>query len=80
MLPFLKQKPVAGIIIAKRKPDGQNELEGDDSAPLEACASDLIQAIHAKDAKAAAEAFKAAFEILEASPHEESPHLEDEEE
>jgi hypothetical protein len=83
MLPFLKPKSVAGLIISHRKPDGSNQadhMEGDENAALEACAEDLIRAIHAKDAKAAAEALKSAFEIADSMPHVEGEHIESKEE
>ena len=81
MLPFLKPKAVAGLIISHRKPDGSKEeshTEGNENEALEACAEDLIRAIHAKDAKSAAAAFKAAFEVCESYPHEEAEHSESE--
>lgn len=37
-----------------------------------ACAQDLINAVHAKDTKATAEALQSAFEILESQPHDEN--------
>ena len=49
-----------------REPDEHKE----DGSGIEACASDLIDAIHSKDVKAAAAAIKSAFEILENEPEE----------
>lgn len=74
MLPFLKPKQVAGIVIQKRKADGsqapaENPDQGDQA--LAACADDLIRAINAKDGKAAATALRAAFNVLQAEPQEE---------
>lgn len=83
MLPFLKSKPaqVAGIVVKIRKPDSDDqdakEPHKEDNG-LEACAHDLINAVHARDVKGVQEALKAAFEICESYPHEEGPH-EDEE-
>ena len=85
MLPFLKPKMVAGLIISKRKSDGapqESHSEGNENEGIEACAEALIRAMHAKDAKGVAAAFKDAFEILESEPHEEaseeaSPHTYD---
>lgn len=77
MLPFLKHKRTAGLIVTTRSPDGdKKELyqEGDEHAGLEACAEDIINAISNKDAKALASALKAAFEVCDAQPHEEGPH------
>lgn len=76
MLPFLRKKPVAGLIISKRNPDNpageeSNSVENED-ADLEACAQDLISAVHNKDAAAAARAIRYAFECLESKPNEEN--------
>lgn len=81
MLPFLKPKTVAGVIVSKRKPDGGQETS--DETPgldggLQAAAQDLIDAVHAKDAERTASAIRAAFEILDAEPHVEGPHLSEE--
>lgn len=81
MLPFLKHKPVAGLIIKKRQPDeptSEPEMSNDD-AGLEAAANDLIKAVHSQDIKAVSAALKAAFELLDAMPHKEGPHIESEE-
>lgn len=75
MLPFLKKKDgfaSSSVINIDRKPDEPN----DSNAGIEACAQDLISAVHAKDASAAASAIRAAFEMLESEPHEEGPHVE----
>lgn len=77
MLPFLKPKVVSGVIMSYRKPDGQEEKYHEDEE-LHAISEDFIQAVHAKDAQAVADAFRAAFECLESQPHEEGPHFEDE--
>lgn len=41
---------------------------------LEVIAGELIDAVHAKDAKATVEALRAAFQCMESEPHEESEH------
>lgn len=78
MLPFLKPKQIGSVIIAARqKKNGQIESEGaeNESSPeFMSAIESLISAVHAKDAKAAAEAFEDAFEALEAQPHEEAEH------
>lgn len=74
-LPFLKPKAVAGLIISHRKPDGgkvESHSEGEENQGLESCMEDLIRAIQAKDSKAAAQAFKDAFEVCESYPHDEA--------
>ncbi len=81
LLPFLKHKPVASLIISQRKPDapsGQTEHSIDnENHAMEACAEDLIRAVHSKDSKAVAEALQSAFECMEREPHEEGPHTND---
>lgn len=67
MLPFLKPKTVAGLIISHRKADGGTETEhqeGNEHAALEACAEDLIRAMHAKDAKGVAAAWRAGADVM----------------
>lgn len=78
LLPFLKnkEKSISGLIIKTRNPDEPKQEEPQDESVLaiEACADDLIKAVHAKDVKAAAQAMKDAFDILESLPHEEVEH------
>lgn len=76
MLPFLKRKDQgsAGLIIKNRTPDEKPEQEDDKDAAIHACAQDLIDSIHNRDVKGAAEAIRSAFDILESLPHEEGPH------
>lgn len=76
----MKRKPVAGVIIANRKPDGsKEEVPADDAQDhaLIAAAEDFIRALNTKDSKMLAQAIRAAFEICEASPHHEGPHIEE---
>lgn len=72
-LPYLKNKDqsIAGIIIKQRTPDKPAEPQTQDDTGIEQCAKDLIKAVQANDVKAAAQAMKAAFIILESQPHEE---------
>lgn len=81
MLPFLNKKNQSGItsiVVKNRQPD-ETTQESDKDDPIHACASDLIEAVHSKDVKRAAEAMRSAFEILEKQPHEEVEHTESEE-
>lgn len=75
MLPFLankKPKAAVGVIVKERTPDEQPESEEDmASAGLEACAMDLIDAVHAKDVQKVAQVLQDAFDLMEAKPHEE---------
>lgn len=79
MLPFLKNKANSGsgLLIKSRSPDQAEpeESEIDVNAPIRACAKDLIIAIHAHDVEMAADAIRAAFEILDSEPHVEGPHV-----
>lgn len=82
MLPFLQPKKMASVIIASRKPSGEitpEHEEGEHEPGLMSAAEDLISAVHAKDASAVASALSAAFEMMEEQPHEEGPHIGEEE-
>ena len=71
MLPFMKIKRVdQGQIVEIRKPDKKQEDSEDDG--LEVAMLDLAEALGTKDKKAAAAAFRAAFQILETEPHSEA--------
>lgn len=82
MLPFLKPDKMASVVMAARKPDGSLEPKGEegemDHGKLSA-AEDLIRAIHAKDAKAVAEAMQASYDMCE-SKEDGSDELMDENE
>ena len=73
MLPFLKhdkEASVSGPIDKiERKADHPEDLD-----LLEGCVEELISAIKAGDAKAAARALKDCFQVCDASPHEEGEH------
>lgn len=62
MLPFLKNKIKAqtGVMVENREPDQKPESEQQDNpdAALEACANDLINAIHSKDIKRVTQVLK----------------------
>ena len=74
MLPFLKNMQEASASApadpVKRNPDNEEDYDS-----LHVAAEDVIAAVHAKDAKALAQALKAAFEIIDSEPHEEGEHL-----
>lgn len=84
MLPFmkLKQAPVAGLIIKRRKsdvaPEGSLDAQNEEAAAsdegLETCGYAAIQAIHSQDVKAFVRAVKDMFTILDSQPHEEGEH------
>ncbi len=70
MLPFLKNKQDAAVAmpveVQKREPDDESEYD-----TLESAGQDLIDAVHAKDARAVAAALRAGFELMESEPHRE---------
>jgi len=86
VLPFIKPKKVAGLIVSQRMKDGRaqeisqepNDEKDEHNQAVMACAHDLMKAIHANDAMAVAQALKSVFEIMEMAPHKEGPHIEDE--
>lgn len=71
MIPFLKHKE-AGVSAPaesiKREPDDDAEFD-----TLEAAGQDLIDAVHAKDAKAVAAALRAAIQLSE--PNQEDTYI-----
>ncbi len=73
-LPFLKTRRESGISTTIRPrdtaPNDRQSPESEDNG-LAAAAEDLCRAIESKDYKGAAQALKAAFDILESQPHEE---------
>lgn len=81
MLPFLAPKKSASIVVIKHHSDGKQEPmreEGEHAPELLDFMKELIDAVHAKDAHAAADAFMAAAQFVDELPHEEGPHVEEE--
>ena len=80
MLPFLKKNQAAatGVIVKTRQPDEKPDMDDQDDpkAAKKAAAMDLLRAIEAKDHAGIADALQAAFEIMDAEPHEEGDHVE----
>lgn len=72
MLPFLKKEASVSqpIDSTKRKPDEEPAYDS-----LQSAAEELVSAIHAKDISAVASALRSAFELCDASPHEEGEHV-----
>lgn len=60
-----------GTVIKERSPETPEIVE---DSGLEACAMELIMAIHLKDIKAVTKALRNAFELCELEPHAEGPH------
>jgi hypothetical protein len=80
MLPFLKPKKQASVVVVKHHAEGGLEPlheEGEMHPALIGAAEALISAVHAKDAHEVAEALQAAFEICEMYPHVEGEHIEE---
>lgn len=82
MLPFLRRKQTAALIISHRKKGGIQESSGpieENREPdeekevdsLKEVAKEMMSAFESKDASRLAECLKAAFEILESEEHEE---------
>lgn len=75
MLPFLKRQEAGstGLIVKTRDPDKKPEENQDDSNPAaEACASELIRAIHSRDSKAVVAALKDVLDTMEDAPEDNS--------
>lgn len=64
MLPFLKNQNEASASAPVDHITRKSDDESDNYDPLLSAAEDLISAIHAKDAKATAEAWRAGNELL----------------
>lgn len=78
-LPFLKRmKNRDATPIVYRKPDEKQDVAPEDD--MNVVAKDVISAIGSGDHKALAQALRAAFTILDAEPHEEGPHINEESE
>lgn len=73
MLPFMNKKVAAIGTVIKERPSSQDS-ENTEESGLEACAMELIMAIHLKDIKAVTKALRNAFELMELEPHAEGPH------
>jgi hypothetical protein len=69
MLPFLKKKEASVSMPADVKVRESDHEESYD--PMESAMEDLCHAEERKDYAAMADAFRAAFELLESQPHEE---------
>lgn len=61
---------------AKKESDSKESLH---DKMLGLCANELIMAVNAKDSKKVVEAMRAMFQMLDAEPHVEGEHLEEEE-
>lgn len=74
MLPFLKPKKMASVVMSARTADGKEVLKGpeDEASPENLkLAQDLISAVHAKDAEAVAAIISKLQEMDEAEDAEE---------
>jgi hypothetical protein len=70
MLPFLKKNQDS----ASSEPVESMDREPDYDS-LEAACQDLFEAFKSNDLKAGAAAIRAAFELCDAEPHHEGPHV-----
>lgn len=83
-LPFLKKNKISNSIAERVTEKGFKRIDADEPESysmedLEACATDIIDAILLKDTKKLAMALKSAFEICDSQPHVEGEHIEQEE-
>lgn len=73
MLPFLKRQKEASAASdddhVTREPDNGAEYD-----PMHSAADDLISAVHSKDTKAVAEAWRAGHQLLNSEPQDEDEH------
>jgi hypothetical protein len=70
MIPFLKNQKEAGVSQPIETITRESD-EGESTDNLEFAMEDLSNALKSGDHKAAAEAFRAAFDLLEKQPHSE---------
>jgi hypothetical protein len=75
MLPFLKKNHEGSASAPIESVERKSDNEDDEYDSLESAAEDLCNAIHSKDYKAVAAAWRAGNELLETQPHEEGPHI-----
>ncbi len=69
MVPFLKKRNQnQGVIVTERAPDEADDKNPSDIDDLETAAHDLINAIHSRNAKDVAEAFRHLCEICDTNP------------
>ncbi len=73
--PKLRNQPISGVILKNRQSTGSTspvvDQKPDHEVHIEACAKDLINAVHSKDTNGVAEALKSAFEAMLSAPDEE---------
>jgi hypothetical protein len=62
-----------------RSPDGDLKESPDSDDSMHAAAQDVLDAIKAGDVARLASAIRSAFEIMDASPHVEGEHINEEE-
>lgn len=85
MLPFLEPKKIVSVISSRRGKNPDIEVNAEVEAPgqemdagLKAAAEDLLRALDTRSAIDLAKAFRAAFEICDAYPHQEGTYKEGE--
>jgi len=72
MLPFLKKAQESGAASSSEPVKREPDYEEQEFDSLTIAAEEVLSAIAARDASALAGALRAAFEICELSPHQES--------
>ncbi len=77
---ILSKKPLVGMKKKDEPMDEEETSEMADDAPLTAAVEDLFAAVAKKDVAAGKDALRTAFMFLDAQPHEEGEHEEEDEE
>lgn len=82
MLPMFDKRTIASVIGSRRGKHPDIEINSEVEAPdsnlnpaLKAAAEDVLRAIDTKSPIDLAKALKAAFDICDSEPHEEGPHI-----
>lgn len=78
MLPFLKQRKVAGLIISQRKPEGglqESPKDTNNNDGLRAVSRDILTAIKNDDEEALSKAIEAAFELYSSEAPSKGPEI-----
>lgn len=79
MLPFLKPKSQASLIVSKRKPDVEEYSSTEESRSIEACMNHFLEGINSKDSAKMAEALVKAHGIMHEHMDQEIEPMEQEE-
>ena len=79
MIMMGRKKDIIGQILGPVDKEDGEEAPHDHSEALKAVVSEFIDAVHSKDVEGACTALQTAFEEMEAAPHEEGEHTNEQE-